>query len=191
MLAFAIAAFACGPAATPTQPLYTEVPIGATAWPGGTIGQYGLHVDPTLLSRLPSTVDAYAIVEDPDIESQAMDDPNLAKVFDRYSAASIGEIGQDNWISLVIAHFSAPSGSDAYTAAYTSWVDDYATASCSQADGVSSGSQETINFWNVDTATCSGGPVVYTLSLQNGVILSIVGFGPLDLGRRLINSLYN
>jgi hypothetical protein len=191
MLVAAMAAVACGPAATPTQPLYTEVPIGATAWPGGTTGQYGLHVDPTLLSRLPSTVDAYAIVEDPGIEAQAMDDPNVAKVFDRYSAAKIGDIFEPNWISLVIGHFSAASGSDAYAVAYTTWVDDYAAAACSQADGVASVSQETINFWNVDEAHCGGGPVVYTLSLQNGVILSIVGLGPLDLGRKLIDSLYS
>jgi hypothetical protein len=191
MLALAVAALACGPAATPTAPLYTEVPIGPTAWPGGTIGQYGLHVDPSLLGRVPSTVDAYAIVEDPDIEAQAMDDQGLASVFDRYSAARIGEPGADNWISLVVAHFSAPTGSDAYTTAYTTWVDDYASASCSQADGVASVTQETINFWFVDEAQCTGGPVVYTLSLQNGVVLSIVGFGPLDLGRKLISGLYN
>ena len=191
MIALAVAALACGPAATPTSPLYTELPIGATAWPGGTIGQYGLHVDPSLLGRLPPTVDAYAIVEDADTEAQAMDDQDLAKVFDRYTAARIGEIGDDNWLSLVVAHFSAATGSDAYATAYTTWVDDYATASCSQADGVASVTQETINFWFVDEAQCGGGPVVYTMSLQNGVVLSILGSGPLDLGRRLIGSLYN
>jgi hypothetical protein len=191
MLVIALAAVACGPAATATQPFFTEVPIGPTAWPGGTIGQYGLHVDPSLLGRLPSTVDAYQIVEDPDTEAQAMDDPNVAKVFDRYSAAKIGDIFEPDWISLVVGHFSAAVGSDAYATAYTTWVDDYATAACSQADGVSSTSQETINFWFVDEATCGGGPVVYTLSLQNGFVLSIVGFGPLDLGRRLISSLYS
>jgi hypothetical protein len=51
-------------------------------------------------------------------------------------------------------------------------------------------SQETINFWIVDKSSCAGGPVVYTLTLGNGVVLSMFGFGPLDLGRRLINAIY-
>jgi len=187
LLAAAIAAVGCASAATPTLPLYTEVPIGPTAWPAGTIGQYGLHIDPTLLARLPATVDAYQIVEDPESESLAMGDPDLASTFDRYSAAQIGEIGATNWLALVIGHFSASAGSDVYAA----WVDEYATGACSQANGVVDQDQETINFWNVDTATCGGGPVVYTLSLQNGIVLSMVGSGPLDLGRRLIDSLYS
>jgi len=187
LLAGALVGAGCAPAVTPTLPLYTEVPIGPTAWPAGTIGQYGLHIDPTLLARLPATVDAYQIVEDPDSESVAMGDPDLARTFDRYSAARIGEIGDTNWLALVIGHFSASAGSDAYSG----WVDDYATGACSQANGVVDQGQETINFWNVDTATCGGGPVVYTLSLQNGIVLSMFGFGPLDLGRRLIDSLYS
>jgi hypothetical protein len=187
LLLIAVVVVACG-SATPTLPFYTEVPIGPTALPAMTVGQYGLHIDPSLLGRLPASVDAYPIVEDPQTELLYLDDSDLAKAFDRYAAARVGEIGDDNWLALAVGHFKADSQNpDAYQA----WVDQQAADDCSQADGVASTTQETINFWLVDEATCTGGPIVYSVSLQNGVALSILGFGPLDLGRKLIDSIYN
>jgi hypothetical protein len=170
------------------MPFYTEVPIGATPWPAGTVGQYGLHIDPALLKRIPSTVDAYPIVEDPDSESIYLDDPDLAKSFDRYAAARVGQIGDDNWLALAIGHFKAGvTTADAYPA----WADQQAADDCSQANGVAGTTQEQINFWLVDESTCAGGPIVYSLPLGNGVVLAMLSFGPRDLGRKLIDSLYN
>lgn len=178
-------AAACGPASV--TPPATEVPIGATAWPSGTTGQYGLHIDPSLLGRLPRNVGAYPLVENADGELAALSDADLAKTFDNYAAASIGMIGDSNWLQLVIGHLRP----DMQTAdIYPSWVSEYATGACSQADGVSGSSQPTINNWVVDVSTCAGGPIVYTLILGNGTILSMFGLGPKDLGRMLIQSLY-
>jgi hypothetical protein len=73
---------------------------------------------------------------------------------------------------------------------YTAWVDQYATGACSQADAVSGTSQPTINNWVVDVSTCAGGPVVYTLILGDGLLLSMYDLGPKDLGRMLINQLF-
>jgi hypothetical protein len=189
----ALAAAACSPAATPTAPFFTEVPIGPTHWASGTTGQFGLHIDPSLLARLPKSVDAYAIVEDPDNEAVYMDDPDRSNIFDKLAAAGIGDPGADNWLVLEIGHFKpalqSPGASDVPDA-MESWISDYDAQACSQASGVSATNQEQINFWIVDTAACTGGPVVYTLSLGNGVVLSMFGFGPLDLGRRLIKAIY-
>ncbi len=183
----ALAVAACGQAGATGTPTETQIPFGPTPWPSGTTGQYGLHIDPSLLGLLPRTVDAYQIVESGDLEKAALDDADLARTFDNYAAASIGMIGEDNWLQLVIGHLRA----DAQTPdVYTSWVSDYATGACSQADGVSGSSQPTISDWIVDVATCAGGPVVYTLSLGKGTILSMYGLGPRDLGRKLIASLY-
>jgi hypothetical protein len=178
-------AAACGPG--PATPSAREVPIGPTPWPSGTTGQYGLHIDPSLLGLLPRNVSANPLVEDADNEMAALTDPNLAKTFDNYAAASIGFIGDANWLQLVVGHLR-PDYQDSDV--YTSWVAEYATGACSQADGVSSTSQTTINDWVVDVSTCAGGPIVYTLSLGNGTILSMFGLGPKDLGRMLIGALY-
>jgi hypothetical protein len=177
-------AAACG-AATGTPPA-TEVPLGATAWPSGTTGQYGLHIDPSLLGRLPRNVGAYPLAEDADSELAALSDADLSKTFDNYAAASIGVIGAADWLQLVIGHLRP----DMQTAdVYTAWVSEYATGACSQADGVSDTNQTTINDWVVDVSTCAGGPIVYTLKLDNGTILSMFDLGPKDLGRMLINQL--
>jgi hypothetical protein len=185
--AIAVAGAACnGAGPTPTS-RYTVVPIGATAWPSGTTGQYGLHIDPSLLARLPKSVVAKPLVEDAESESVAMDNADLAKTFDGYASAKIGEIGDDNWLKLVVGHFRiANQTPDVYSA----WVDQYAAGACSQADGVSSTTQQTINDWFVDVATCGGGPIVYTLSPSEGVVLSMFEFGPRQLGRQLIVALY-
>ena len=54
---------------------------------------------------------------------------------------------------------------------------------------MSGSSQPTINTWVVDVSTCTGGPIVYTLILGDGLLLSMYDLGPKDLGRMLINQL--
>jgi hypothetical protein len=183
----AIASAACSPGPTST-PSETQIAPASSAWPSGTTGQYGLHIDPSLLGRLPRTVGADPLVEDTSGELAALDDADLARTFDNYAAAAIGVIGvDDNWLQLVIGHLRPESQS---ADVQTAWISEYATGACSQADGVSNSSQSTINGWVVDVATCAGGPIVYTLSLGNGTILSMFGLGPKDLGKMLIGALY-
>jgi hypothetical protein len=182
----AATASACGPGPAPS-PNETQIAPAPTVWPSGTTGQYGLHIDPSLLGLLPRTVDAYPIVEDSASEMAALDNADLAHTFDNYAAASIGVIGDADWLQLVIGHLRPESqNADVQTA----WISEYATGACSQADGVSGTSQPTISGWVVDVATCAGGPTVYTLSLGNGTILSMYGLGPRDLGKSLIGALY-
>jgi hypothetical protein len=188
LTAMAVAGAGCDFSA-PT-PEFTAVPIGVTPYPHGTTGQYGLHIDPALLAKLPHSVSAQPLVEAADLENIAMDDPDLAKTFDAYAAAEIGAIGDNDWLYVAIGHFKADPQSDAYPDAYAAWVGDYAAGSCSQANGVSDTSQETINDWIVDVANCRGGPTVYSLSLGGGVVLSMFGAGPRGLGRKLIEALY-
>ena len=193
LTAIAVAAAACspGPTTAPTDTPDQGVPILPTPWANGTTGQYGLRIDPSLLARLPKTVDAYPLTEDAFTESLDMDDPDLAKAFDSYAAANIGAATEDDWLYATVGHFKPDLQSPAvWSDTYETWVDQYAGEDCSQADGVSGTNQETINGWIVDEATCSAGPVVYTLSLGQGVILSMLGSGPNDLGRKLIEAIY-
>jgi hypothetical protein len=181
-----IGAACAQPAVSPT-PFYTAFPIGPTPWPSGTVGQYGLHIDPSLLGMLPKMVGAQPLVENAQFESIAMDSSDTALAFDRYAAASIGEIGDDDWLNLMLGHFQT-----AYQTpdALSTWVDDYAAAACSQANAVSASTQETINGFIVDVATCAGGPIAYTLLLDNEVVLSMTELGPHQLGRQLIGEIY-
>ena len=177
---------ACSPAESPT-PFATEFPIGPTPYPSGTIGQYGLHIDPSLLGKLPRSVDAYVLQEDALDENQAMDNKDLANSFDGYAAASIGQPGDTNWLTLVIGHVKS---SVTFADFYPDWVSQYDTGACSQADAVASTGQSTIGGWIVDTATCGGGLDVYSLSLGDGLVLSMFGGGSAQLGTKLIESIY-
>ncbi|MGA3031148.1 MAG: hypothetical protein ABSE58_10545 [Candidatus Limnocylindrales bacterium] len=180
-----------GVGATPTLQ-QTAVPLAATPWPSGTTGQYGLHVDPSLLGKLPPFVHAQPIVEDATSEGTAMDNADLAKTFDGYAAASVGQMGYANWLEIAIGHFRPEiQNSDTFPDTYSAWVSEYDTGACSQASGVSTTSQIQIGDWDpVDQGTCVGGLFVYTVSLGNGVVLSMFGDGPLDYGRLLIQALY-
>jgi hypothetical protein len=180
----AVALSACdGSTATPTS-MYTSVPIGATPWPSGTVGQYGLRIDPSLLKRLPIAVGGIALKEDAGTEAVAMDDSNLPKTVDTMAAAMAGDILDVDFLRVEIVHFKP----DSQTAnVYGQWIDDYAFQACSQANGIADSST---NSWVVVVAVCNGGINVYSLSLGNGQYMSMFGLGPKDLGRLLISNLF-
>jgi hypothetical protein len=189
LAALVVCVVACGISPpTVAPPAYTVVPIGPTVWPSGTVGHYGLRIDPSLLGRLPASVGALAVVENAGTETQVLDDADLANSFDGYAAASIGSLDDPDWLYIAIGRLKPDKQNNADF--YLAWVDEYATGACSQAGGVASSSQQDINDWKVDVSTCNGGPLVYTLSLGKGLLLSMYGLGPRDLGRKLIESLH-
>jgi len=184
----AIALAACGGGVVSPSPTYTAVPIGPTAWPSGTTGQYGLRIDPSLLAKLPSHAGALPITEDAGSESTVLDDASVANTLDRYVAASAGDLGGADWLQIAIGHFKTDSqNGDVYSA----WVDQYAKGACSQASGVSGTDQQDIgNFTVVDVSTCAGGITVYTFQRGDWVVVSMYEFGPKHIGRALIAAIY-
>jgi hypothetical protein len=185
----AIALAACGGGVVSPSPTYTAVPIGPTAWPSGTTGQYGLRIDPSLLAKLPSHAGALPILEDAGSESKVLGDADAAKTLDRFVAASAGDIGYADWLKISIGHFKTDSqNGDVYSA----WIDQYATGACSQAGGVS-GSDRTEDIGDstgVDISTCAGGITVYTFQRGDWVVVSMYEFGPKHIGRALIAAIY-
>jgi len=184
----AIALAACGGGVVSPSPTYTAVPIGPTAWPSGTTGQYGLRIDPSLLGKLPAHAGALPILEAARVEAIELDDADLAKTFDRYVAASAGGLGDPDWLQIAIGHFKPDSqNGDVYSA----WVDQYAQGACSQAGG-GSGSDRTeeINGYTVDVSTCAGGITVYTFQRGDWVVVSMYELGPKHIGRALIAAIY-
>ena len=187
LAAAAIALAGCAGAAASPAPTYTAVPIGPTAWPSGTTGQYGLRIDPSLLAKLPAHAGALPITEDAGSESSVLDDANTANTLDRYVAASAGDIGDPDWLKISIGHFKTDSQNpDVYSA----WVDQYAKGACSQANGVSATDQKDIGDYRVDVSTCAGGIIVYTLQRGDWVVISMYEFGPRHIGSALIAAIY-
>src|SRR5450759_3778190 len=188
LAAAAIVLAGCGGAIASPPPTYTAVPIGPTAWPSGTTGQYGLRIDPSLLGKLPAHAGALPILEAARVEAIELDDADLATTFDRYVAASAGDILSPDWLNIAIGHFKPDSqNGDVYSA----WVVQYAQGACKQAGGVSGSDRtEDIGDYTVDISTCAGGITVYTFQRGDWVVVSIQEFGPKHIGRALIAAIY-
>lgn len=193
LLVLATGAAGCGTntvAPSPTLPAprvqQTAVPLMPTPWPNGTTGSFGLRIDPSLLSNIPTVVGGNPLVEQTDIEILAMNQPQYATAFSGYYVAGLGTITDLNWLEVAIGERKTDAVDQAF---YTSWRDDWFQSACSQAGGIASTAQESINDWNVDVATCVGGVDAYTLALDNGVIVSIMDLGPRRLGRQLIQGI--
>jgi hypothetical protein len=186
--AAAIVLAGCGGAIASPSATYTAVPIGPTAWPSGTTGQYGLRIDPSLLGKLPGHAGALPITEDAGTEAIELDDASVANTLDRYVAASAGAIGDADWLKIAIGHFKTDSqNGDVYSA----WVSEYAAGACARADGISGSDRtEEIGYSTVDISTCAGGITVYTFQRGDWVVVSIQEFGPKHLGRALIAAIY-
>jgi hypothetical protein len=183
----AVALAGCAGAAASPTPAYTDVPIGPTAWPSGTTGQYGLKIDPSLLAKLPGHVGALPITEDAGSESIVLDDADAAKTIDRYVAASAGGPGDPDWLNIAVVHFKTESQNEDV---YANWVEQYATGACSQASGVSGTDQQDIGDFRVDISTCAGGITVYTFQRGDWVVVSMYELGSKHIGRALIESIY-
>ena len=182
----ALASAACGETSATPSPDITSVAILPTPFANGTVGRYGLHIDPKLLKRLPIAVGGITLTEDTLTEQTEMDDQALTMI-DSLAAANYNQVGDDNWLLVEVVHFKTDSQNGD---AFGQWIDEYATAACSQAGGVSNTGQETINTWLVDEATCVANVEVYSLSLGDGTYVSMFGLGPRNLGKLLIQNLF-
>ena len=171
---------------TSPTPLVTSVPIEPTGWPNGTIGTFGLRIDPSLLRNIPSSVGGNPLLEDVEFELLTLDDPHYASPFDGYYIAHIDSISDPNWLEVSIASLREGAQTDDF---YASWRDSWFKSACSQADGIDTTGLESINDWQVDVATCKGGVMAYTLRPNAGILVSIMDLGPRRLGRQLIKGI--
>jgi hypothetical protein len=178
-----MAAAGCGMTAATTAPAPSTVPIGATPWPNGTVGRYGLRIDPKLLTKLPAQVGGNALVQSADAELQDLDNPDLPTSFDGIAEAGLGDVTDPNWLRVSIGSLRPEAQTDDF---FSNWSDQYAQGVCSQADGVASTAQETIADRSVEVATCKGGVVAYTFRISSDVLVSAQDLGPRRLGRQLI-----
>ena len=190
LLLAAAAATACTyypepPSPTPAPP-GTAVPIMPTGWPNGTTGTFGLRIDPSLLSNIPTVVGGNQLVEAADIEIAAMSDASYAKAFSSYYVAGLGSTADLNWLQVTLGAPRADAQSEDF---YTTWRDGWFQTACSQAGGIDTTAQQEINLWQVDVAYCIGGVDAYTLTLDDGVIVSIMDLGPRRLGLQLIQGI--
>jgi len=182
----AVAASGCGVAVVTTPPAGTDVLIVATPWPNGTVGRYGLRIDPTLLNKLPAQVGGNPIAESAATEVQDLDNADLPASFAGIAEGGVGEITDPNWVRVSIGQLRPEAQTDDF---YSNWRDQYDQGVCSRADGVASVQQETIADRTVDVATCKGGVIAYTVRISDSLLVSAQDLGPRRLGRQLMGAI--
>lgn len=183
----ALAVGACG-SAPATQPIPTGVdltvgPIRATPWPNGTVGRFGVRVDPGLLSRLPSSVGGLPVVESVDLERSPLDSQDTATTVESFVSAYIGDVNRPDWAAISVLRLR-PEAAGATN--YPALRDDFMNGACSQAGGVASTTSEQIGDRAVDVGRCVGGPIAYTVRLDSRTLVTALEMGARQLGRQLI-----
>ncbi len=174
----------CGVANPTSAPLTpNDGPIAPTPWPNGTTGACGLRISPSLLYGMPLSVGGSPLVEDVQMELQALDDRNYCAGLAAYYAARVNDIADPNWLVVTFEQLKEGAQDATY---YASWRDGWFLVACSQAEGLGTTEVQTINSWQVDVGHCKGGVDAYVVDLGSGLLVSAMDLGPRRLGRQLI-----
>lgn len=161
-------------------------PLMPTPWPNGTVGASGLRINPSLLANIPLSVGGSPLIEDVIQEIQALDDPTYSSAFSSYYAARVNDVADPNWLQVTLEERKPGAQNEEF---YAQWRDSWFGVVCSQAEGLATKSTEIISGWEVDIGTCNGGVLAYVVALDNGVLVSMMEFGPRRLGRQLIQAI--
>jgi hypothetical protein len=190
---------ACGsptPTATPsgsalaTTPAITAAPSSSIESPSGApTGSSALIVDGALLDHLPATIDGVQRRDDPETAAQIAADPVLTAEADRLAVALyVGPIPTDTVLDYAVATVVRPRPGIMDDEWFRSWRETFDEGVCAQAGGVDLGRSEYLaGGRTVYRSTCAGGVTIYHTHLPgSGLVVSVQGTGPAELGRAIV-----
>lgn len=192
ILAFSLVACSTTPSPPPSQPLTTgptptpSPPVAATSTPGAsTPGD--VAIDPSLLEVLPATVDGLTFAESGEGEAEALGDPALAVVGERFIAALAVDPASGEFVYAVVVALRPGAMTDER---FRDWRDSYDEGACSQAGGVVGRAEAEIAGRTVHIGSCAGGVRTYHVWLREpGLVVSASAVGERRLGERLVEGL--
>lgn len=177
------------PTATPgSSPKATPIPgldLCALA-PGAPTPATGIAVDPSLLAIVPAEVEGLALRPCPATAAEIAAEPGLAT--DVVAVAVALAVSTNDY---VVATVVRPRPAKIDSGWFRDWRDTFDAGVCEAAGGVDLGRSEfEVDGRTVHRSTCAGGVSMYHVHLEDrGLILSIHGAGPLDLGRAIVAAL--
>jgi hypothetical protein len=189
ILATMVAA-ACGPtqgSPSPSPEIIEPTPP-VTLGPSGTpVPTSGVVIDSRLLDVLPEAVDGFELVESPEAELAALEDPQLEAVAASIAAGiAVDAVGGEFVYAIVVGLL--PGAMDANV--FRDWRDSYDEGACSQADGVAGHAETEIGGRTVYIGTCVGDLRTYHVWLEEQeVLISASAVGERRLGERLVENL--
>lgn len=151
----------------------------------------GIVVDATLLDLLPAEIDGIERRADPESAAEIAATPELASDVRAIAVAIyVGPLATDtpgDYAVATVARLRDGVFDDAW---FRTWRDSFDAGVCEQAGGVEAGRSEVeIEGRTVHRSACVGGVVIHHVHLADaGVVVSVQGSGPADLGRRVVAS---
>jgi len=190
LLAAAVVA-GCGPAPSSAPPSFMgTIPPTApvTPDPSGTpVPTSGVAIDSRLLDVLPEAVDGFELVESPDAELAALEDPQLEAVAASIAAGIAVDAAGGEFVYAIVVRL-LPGAMDADV--FRDWRDSYDEGACSQADGVAVHAETEIGGRTVYIGTCVSDLRTYHVWLEEQeVLVSASAVGERRLGERLVENL--
>jgi len=193
LLLLGILLAACGPTTgSPTpSPSTAPTPTPASTQPAGTAtstpGPGTVAIDASLLDVLPETVDGLDLVESPDAELAALDDPQLEAVAASIAAGIAVDPATGGFVYAVVVRLLPNTMNETV---YRDWRDSYDEGACSQAGGVAGHAETEIGGRTVYIGTCAGGLRTYHVWLEEKeVLISVSAVGERRLGEHLVENL--
>lgn len=177
------------PSTTPPSPPSAGPTSSPSPPPSLASSSPGIAVDATLLDLLPADIDGIERRADAESAAEIAATPELVSDVRAIAVAIyVGPLATDtpgDYAVATVARLQDGVFDDAW---FRTWRDSFDAGVCEQAGGVEAGRSEVeIEGRTVHRSACVGGVVIHHVHLDDaGIVVSVQGSGPADLGRRVV-----
>ena len=187
-LALAIVVAGCADVApTPSTTPSDTAARATTSLGAGPSSSAAVSVDASLLELLPRSVDGIDLVESPEAEADALDDPVVPAVGTAIAGAIAADADTGDFVYALVVRLRPDVMSDAI---FRSWRDTFDEGACSQAGGVTGHAEAEIGGRKTYIGTCSGGLHTYHVWLPaQQRLISMSALGERRFGEQVLRNL--
>lgn len=195
-VATAIAIWSCAqpsPSPSSSTPQPTAIAAAPSTSPASSPGSIppspsGLvAVDPALLRLLPASVEGIDLVESPDAEADAIDDPVVPTVGTAVAGAFAADVDSGDFVYALVVRLRPGAMNDAL---FRSWRDTFDEGACSQAGGVTGHAEADIGGRKTYIGSCAGGLHTYHVWLPTQQrLVSMSALGERRFGEQVLRNL--
>lgn len=146
-----------------------------------------IALDPTVLAYLPASIGGFAVTEDADEASTALNDPVLPRIATGVDAAVAVDTGGGNLVYGWIVRLRPAVFNDGD---YRQWRDSYDEGACAAAGGIVGRAEATIAGRQAYVTSCVAGLHTYHVWLkEQDILISASSIGEARFGEQLLQGL--
>ena len=168
----------------------TDAPIGslgAPPSPSPPDEATPIAIDPTLLDILPASIGEIPVVEDLDVASEALLDPEITRIATGVDAAVAVDVGTGNLVTAWVVRLRDGAFGEEL---YRQWRASYDDGACTAAGGIVGRAQADLGGRNTHVTSCVTALRTYHFWLEeHGVLISASSIGDGRFGELLMSTL--